>query len=208
MPALATLLLAVALAGATGPVSAAPAPARVAVLPTRAEVYVWGWRPDTVVTSLLEETVASSGATLVERSRLDAVLGEQILARTGLTDPQGLTRLGGLLGADLLVLSTVVEASVHRAGTVWSPAGNLQVWRGTLGLAVRLVSTTDGRIAFTRLVRSEAQAIEVRATTGSVTFSASVPESLILDRAAREAIAQIRNDLLRALAITRPSESP
>jgi hypothetical protein len=197
------LLLVLTVPRATGPVYATLAPVRVAVLPTRAEVYVWGWRPDFVVTSLLEETVASAGAILAERSRLDALLPEQILARAGVTDPQGLTRLGGLLGVDLLVLSAVVEASMHPVGMAWSPIGSLQVWSGTLGLVVRLVSAADGRILFTRFVRSEVQAIEVRATVGGVTVGASVPESLLLDQSARDAIAQIRNDIVRALAIDR-----
>jgi len=177
---------------------------RVAVLPVRAEVYVWGWHTETAVTGLLEEVVLSSGkAVLVDRQRLDAVLKEQAIARMGVTNPEGGTTIGNLLGADLLIMGTVVEAIVERGGTVWSPAGDLQVWRVALGLAVRIVRARDGAVVLSRLVRAEAQAVDLEVTVGGISVGLASREAGLLDRAARIAIDRLRSDVVRSLEVAR-----
>lgn len=63
------------------------------------------------VSELVGVQLAMSGnLVLIERSSLDAVLSEQGLGLTGAVDPQSATKLGNLLGAQILVTGRVFKA--------------------------------------------------------------------------------------------------
>lgn len=176
---------------------------RVAVLPVRADAYVWGWQPEAAVTPLLESAILASGrAVLVERRGLDAVLEEQILRRTGLVDSDAMTRIGGLLGADLLVLGHVTEASLESDGRLWTPAGEAVAWRAAVTLSVRVVAVSDGQVLLARTVRGSARGLDFRATAGGVTIGARTQPTGLLSQAAQAAIDEIRPFLAQVLSRT------
>lgn len=203
-PAIALLVMSVlvAAAGLTGSASAAPdSLPRVAVLPVKMEVYAWGWNAEASVTPLLESVVSSSGrVVLVERRRLEDVLGEQVLQRMGLVDAQAAARIGGLLGADLLVICTVPEATAEARGRLWTPAGEMEVWQAAVALSVRVVFVRDGRVLLAGRYRGEARNLAFQVSSGSITLGGrSNPEEL-LDQAAKSATERLRPDLLRVLS--------
>lgn len=64
---------------------------------------------------MLETAITRTGRmSVMERTRLDAVLGEQILGEAGLTDSGG--RVGGLTGVDYVIYGTVTKFGASESG--------------------------------------------------------------------------------------------
>ena len=64
---------------------------------------------------MLETSIVKSGKMdVMERGRLDAVLGEQIIADIGLTDAGG--SVGGLRGVDYLIYGTITKFGAKESG--------------------------------------------------------------------------------------------
>jgi len=62
------------------------------------------------------EAFRSGRFIVTERDQLDAILGEQDLATSGRVDPSSAAAAGRILGAEVLVLGSVTEFGVERAG--------------------------------------------------------------------------------------------
>jgi len=157
---------------------------RVAVLdPTNAGGDPsFAWVGDSLGLALSQAAAGAPGVALVERARLDAIMAEIELGASGLIDEKGAVRIGGLQGADFLLIASYV------------PAGT------ALKISVRLVSIQTGTAvaAFGRTGPSdnlfaieEALSLEVQKALASTVNSRSEQNtanaSLILDRAKKAA---------------------
>lgn len=101
---------------------------RVAVLPFRGIDPTLNAEGEAMSERLLTELYGRGGIELVERSRLQQVLSEFSLAATGAVEGKSAKELGRLLGAEALVVGTVVRASTG------------------LEVAARLVDVETGRV--------------------------------------------------------------
>lgn len=143
---------------------------RVAVLP-------FSGPKGELAADVLTQSLLQSGADVVERQRLDAVLKEQSLTASSAFDPATARQIGKLLGVDALFVGTVAESTPQTTYIVSqsaNPQANVtQVGGGTIysegtvmGIpSAQLLSTTANVSLLSRMVDVE---------TGSVMWSASM----------------------------------
>lgn len=143
---------------------------RVAVLP-------FSGPKGELAADVMTQSLLQSGADVVERQRLDAVLKEQSLTASSAFDPATARQLGRLLGVDALFVGTVAESTPQTTYIVSqsaNPQANVtQVGGGTIysegtvmGMpSAQLLSTTANVSLLSRMVDVE---------TGSVLWSASM----------------------------------
>lgn len=86
------------------------------------------------------------GTAVVERSRLQQVISEQDLVRSGRVDSYTAAEAGRLLGARLLVLGTVTELDVQDAGQISLGALTVKGSTARVGLTARVVDVESGEI--------------------------------------------------------------
>ncbi len=143
---------------------------RVAVLP-------FAGPKGELAADVMTQSLLQSGADVVERQRLDAVLKEQSLTASAAFDPATARQIGRLLGVDALFVGTVAESTPQTTYIVSqsaNPQANVtQVGGGTvysegtvMGMpSAQLLSTTANVSLLSRMVDVE---------TGSVLWSASM----------------------------------
>lgn len=102
-----SLLISILLAGAGW---ATAEPLTVAVLPFESSDPALAERGDEVAALLGAHLSTEDGVWTVERSQIDAVLGEQTLGLSGLADPATAIRVGQLIGAQVLVMGRVIPS--------------------------------------------------------------------------------------------------
>lgn len=73
----------------------------------RVAVATFGGPNGDVAADLITQDLLTHGADVVERQRLDAVLGESALASQKVLDPATVKRIGKVLGVDALFMGTV-----------------------------------------------------------------------------------------------------
>ncbi len=105
----------------------------VAIMPLKAETELIG---NSVADMVMTQLLRSGKYEVMERSRLNQVLGEAELAMSGLSDSK-LADLGAMAGAEAIVTGTVEEY-----GTVASRGKALP----NVALSVRLVDCASGKI--------------------------------------------------------------
>jgi curli biogenesis system outer membrane secretion channel CsgG len=89
--------------------------------------------------------VRDGGFILIERARLEAILAEQSLGQSGAVDPSTATRLGGLLGVQLIVTGAVTQFSIETKSVGLGPA-RVTFTEAESILDVRLIDTSTGEI--------------------------------------------------------------
>ena len=105
----AALLLAVVFFAPARARAEEPAPLRVAVLPMTSEVK--DVPPVTLEGALTDALVRSSHYAVVTRTQTDKLLAEQRLNNSDVVDPSQSRAVGKLLGADYLVVGTLISAN-------------------------------------------------------------------------------------------------
>ncbi len=83
---------------------------------------------------------------LVERDRLNTILSEQNLIRSGVVDPSSAVDLGRLLGADALIFGTVTQFNLESTGRVRVRGMGVGGTRGRVSLTARMVNAETGVI--------------------------------------------------------------
>ncbi len=120
---------------------------------------------------LINELAAINAFTLLERSELDAVLGEQDLGASGRIDSATRAKIGQLKGAQYLVAATVSSYEERTSGT----GGGVRVGRMAIGgqretayiaIDLRIIDTTTGEIVDVRTIEAEADSSSVRGRAG------------------------------------------
>jgi curli biogenesis system outer membrane secretion channel CsgG len=159
-------LSALLLTGLSAPLAVLPAAAQVQIAQTpRLRIAVldfeyastgqtwWWWggiAPSQGVSDLLTNKLVDGGAyTLIERSRIQAVLQEQNLALAGRIDPSTAAQVGRILGADAVVIGSVTRYNLNQGSNGVSVLG-VGVGRrrdsAQVELTARLVNTTTSEI--------------------------------------------------------------
>jgi curli biogenesis system outer membrane secretion channel CsgG len=170
-------LSALLLSGLYAPIAVSPAAAQVQVAQTpRMRIAVldfeyastgqtwWWWggiAPSQGVSDLLTNKLVDGGAyTLIERSRIQAVLQEQNLALSGRIDPSTAAQVGRILGADAIVIGSVTRYNLNQGSNGVSVLG-VGVGRrrdsAEVELTARLVNTTTSEIMATAQGSGEAR---------------------------------------------------
>ena len=105
------------------------------------------------VSDLLTNKLVESGSyTVIERSRIAAVLAEQNLADAGRIDPATAAQIGRILGVDAVVLGSITRFDLAEGGTggsVLGIGGNSRRNSAEVQLTARLVNTTTAEILAT-----------------------------------------------------------
>ena len=122
--------------------------------------YWWGGGVGHDLASMVTNELANNGNfRVVERSRLDAVLGEQDLAASGRISKGTGAKIGEVTGAQYLVLGTVTAYEENTSGT----GGGFSISGISIGgkndkaymaLDLRVVDTNSGEIAFNRTIEA------------------------------------------------------
>lgn len=88
---------------------------------------------------LIAELVQNKNFEVVERSRLDAILKEQMRGASGIIDATSAAKIGQLLGLDYLVTGTIVEAGVEQ---------DFFTTKTKVVISVRMIDAQTGTIIF------------------------------------------------------------
>ncbi len=111
--------------------------------------------------SVLEDQLGRiDGLTILERQRVDAVLVETEFGLSGLVDPEKAIRLGKMLGANLIIMGSIIDI---RDDTVEFQGYGVRTrnTKVTCQMRIRLVDIETARVRFSKIVK------------GSKTFTAS-----------------------------------
>jgi curli biogenesis system outer membrane secretion channel CsgG len=102
------------------------------------------------VSDLLTNKLVQSGRyTMIERSRIDAVLQEQNLAASGRIDPSTAAQVGRILGADAVVLGSITRFNLDErggSGSLFGFGGSSRRRTAEVQLTARIVNTTTSEI--------------------------------------------------------------
>jgi hypothetical protein len=113
------------------------------------------------VSDLLTNKLVDGGAyTLIERSRIQAVLQEQNLGASGRIDASTAAQVGRILGADAVVMGSITRYNVNEGSSGMSILGvgsNRRRVTADVQLTARLVNTTTSEIVATAEGQGEAQ---------------------------------------------------
>jgi curli biogenesis system outer membrane secretion channel CsgG len=154
------------------------------------------WKIGEGLTEMLTSELFKSGRfILVERAALTDIVKEQELGQTGLVRKETATKVGELLGAQLLIAGAVTEFEARSRGGgggvgVRGFALNMQTNSAHVAVDVRLVDASTGQILSS--LNAEAQAQETglgfAANIRGVNFGSAGFEKTPLGQATREAI--------------------
>ena len=127
------------------------ASSRVAVLPFKMgrvdRWWSWNWNVNQGIEDLVVgELVRQGDFQVVERERLEAVLGEQRLGRLGMLDPKTVAEAGRILGVDYLLLGTITDFTIDDGGLRVPFLGRFTKTTATVSLEGRLVDTQSAVI--------------------------------------------------------------
>jgi curli biogenesis system outer membrane secretion channel CsgG len=125
----------------------------------------WSWwgggGPSQGVSDLLTNKLVEGDAyTLIERSRIQAVLQEQNLALAGRIDASTAAQVGRILGADAVVIGSVTRYNLNEGSSGVSVLGigtNRRRHSAEVQLTARLVNTTTSEIIATAQGNGEAR---------------------------------------------------
>jgi curli biogenesis system outer membrane secretion channel CsgG len=110
----------------------------------------WGssWELTDGVTNLvIDEIVKSDRLTVVERTRLDELIGEQDLADDGRVEAETASQIGKLTGARLMVMGTVTQFDFKQSASVGIASFlRLSGSQAKVKLTGRVVDTQNGRV--------------------------------------------------------------
>ena len=151
---------------------------------------------------LSNELAATGDFTVVERSKIEAVLAEQNMAASGRIAPGTGARMGKLTGADYLIAGTVTAYEEDAAST----GGGISVRGISLGgnqskayLAVdlRVINSTTGEIEFVRTIEGTAKSggMSIGISRGGFGGALSQQKNTPAGKAIRAALVEITDYL-------------
>jgi curli biogenesis system outer membrane secretion channel CsgG len=111
----------------------------------------------------LTHALLGSGADVVERSRLDALLAEQRLSGRGALDPATVKRVGRILGVDGIFIGNV---------THYAPARSYLVYTGSSTVVAPPVTPVGGASRFSRTAASAAPGTDILTSSAQVGLTA------------------------------------
>ncbi|MFH0886822.1 MAG: CsgG/HfaB family protein [bacterium] len=147
------------------------------------------------IADMLTTALVKSGKVEVyERSRLNAVLGEQGLGMTGLVDPKTSIKMGKLLGVQYLIMGKLTEYGVSESG---SDIGSFSFKTNEARVAAdcRMIDTTTGRILLADTgVGTESQS-GVSESANAISIGMEGYDTSIIGKATRKAIEDMVNKI-------------
>jgi len=152
---------------------------------------------DSALFAFLSHPYAYQRFDLVERGRIDAIVGEFDLARTGLVDVSTAAQIGRLLGAQAIVIMSISGVTASPFGAAIAGIG-ASVFNVRASVQMRMVDVETGRI----LAASQKQMQQVVPGSfryGSIGFAGDSRDAAILtviNTGAQQAI----DELMRAIA--------
>lgn len=165
----------------------------------------WGYwgdvGPAKGVSDLLTNKLVEGGSyTVIERSKVAAILAEQNLAQAGRIDPATAAQIGRILGVDAVVVGSVTRFNLQEGGTggsILGIGGNSRRHSAEVQLTARLVNTTTAEILATAQGTGEAkQGGGGFSIGGLVTFGNDNNNTDgLLSKAAEDAVSQISTSL-------------
>jgi len=165
----------------------------------------WGYwgdvGPAQGVSDLLTNKLVQGGSySVIERSKVAAVLAEQNLAQAGRIDPATAAQVGRILGVDAVVVGSVTRFNLEEGGTggsVLGIGGNSRRHSAEVQLTARLVNTTTAEILATAQGTGKAkQGGGGFSIGGLVTFGNDNHNTDgLLSKAADDAVSQIATSL-------------
>lgn len=116
--------------------------------------------------TMIEDAIARQGGRIVERKKLDAILEETSFQQySGLVDPASAIKIGRLLGANFLALTTVVNADVQKKSfSGYGIRTKSLVYE--VSLRLRVVDVQSGEVVFSET--SEGSSTETSSKYGGV----------------------------------------
>lgn len=154
------------------------------------------WRlGDGFAEMLITELMRTGQFVVVERQALQDVLGEQELGQSGAVRKETASKVGQILGAQIIVRGVVSEFTLNESGT----GGGLGIAGFRVGgrssnahvaVDIRLVDTTTGQVlqSHSAVGKAESSGVSVGVSRGDVDFGADTFKSTPLGQATREAI--------------------
>lgn len=136
---------------------------------------------DILVTALVQ----AGRFNVVERSRLDAVLAEQKLQASGVTDPATAVRVGRLLNAELVVYGVVTSLTNQKIDKF-----AYDVMRAEAAIDVHAVNTASGQIVVSQTAKGAAEGKVVTTASGTVVSGPASFDALTVD-AIRQALDRV-----------------
>lgn len=156
------------------------------------------------VSDLLTNKLVQNGRyTLIERSRIDAVLAEQNLAEAGRIDPSTAAQIGRVLGADAVVIGSITRFNLDEeggSGSIFGFGGSSSRRTAEVQLTARIVNTTTSEI----VTAAEGSGSADQSTGGfSVPIigggsSSANNDNELLSNAAEAAVDQLATQLVEA----------
>lgn len=98
---------------------------------------------------LVNQLVRSGGYTVVERSKIDAILQEQNLGASGRVDSGTAAQIGRLLGVETVIFGSVTQMDLEKSrkgGGAFGLGASSDKTNAFVQLSVRMVNTTTGEI--------------------------------------------------------------
>jgi hypothetical protein len=132
---------------------------------------------------------------LVERAKLDHVLAEQQLGRSGKVDPATAARIGQLAGASVVVFGTLAAATQEKVDKF---AYDLIVTE--VRVEARAVDTSTGKLVFTETADGRAEAKVVTDAHGTIISGLKNPEAEYV-KAATAAVLTLSEKLARGTPV-------
>ena len=171
--------------------------------------YWWTGGVGRDLASMVTNELANNGKfRVVERSKLDAVLGEQDLAASGRISKGTGAKIGQVTGAQYLVMGTVTSYEENTSGNV----GGFSISGISIGgkndkaymaLDLRVVDTTSGEIAYNRTVEARSGGFGFRLGLSRGKFSGNLGQykKTPAGKAIRAAVVEIVDYLECAMVV-------
>ncbi len=135
---------------------------RIAVVDFENRTSYGGWRLGYGAADMLATALVKTGAfRVLEREKLNAILKEQNLGRTGRIDPATAVKIGKLLGVQYIITGAVTEFGVSSHGAGGGGVSfRKKDYKATVD--IRAVDTTTGEIVFADNASSFGQGFQLR----------------------------------------------
>ncbi len=137
---------------------------------------------------------------LVERDRLNSILSEQNLIRSGVVDPSRAVDIGRLLGADALIFGTVTQFNLESTGRVRVRGIGVGGTRGRVGVTARMVNAESGVILGSVQGTGSATGASFDASLQNVSFRGAEFMESAIGRATYEAVDDLGANLVKAVS--------
>lgn len=133
---------------------------------------------------------------LVERDRLNTILSEQNLVKSGVVDPSRAVDLGRLLGADALIFGVVTQFNLESTGRVRVKGLGVGGTRGRVSLTARMVNAESGVILGSVQGSGSATGASFDARVQSVSFRGAEFMESAIGRATYKSVDDIGENLV------------